>query len=226
MRVAVKICGFVRPRDVETALELDIDAIGIMLDPCVRQVSPTAARQLLRVAQGSHVLKVAVTGRISADAIEPLVEMGFDIVQAVLTADEFARTEREVSVLPVVFDGPEAEARSRALLRTWNATEPRAESPLGRLNLDGAAGGGRGLRVDDALALRLASQTRLMLSGGLTPENVAPIVSKVRPVAVDVTSATESDIGVKDPMRIRRFVEAVRLGEASNSTSDVCDHMG
>jgi phosphoribosylanthranilate isomerase len=55
----------------------------------------------------------------------------------------------------------------------------------------------------------------LVLAGGLTPENVAAAVKRVRPFAVDVASGVESSPGVKDVDRMRRFIDAVRTAEIS-----------
>ena len=76
--------------------------------------------------------------------------------------------------------------------------------------------GGAGLRLDWELARAFAAQNpgrRVILAGGLTPENVASAVAAVRPFAVDVASGVEgADALRKDPLRIRQFIEAVRMG--------------
>jgi phosphoribosylanthranilate isomerase len=56
---------------------------------------------------------------------------------------------------------------------------------------------------------------RIILAGGLTPDNVGQAVSRVRPWAVDVSGGVESAPGIKDKRLIARFVEAVRIVEES-----------
>jgi phosphoribosylanthranilate isomerase len=78
--------------------------------------------------------------------------------------------------------------------------------------------GGTGERADwDAWSL-YASKTRvppLVLAGGLTPDNVAEAIAQVRPAAVDVASGVESEPGIKDQAKIKRFVDAARAAFAS-----------
>jgi len=69
--------------------------------------------------------------------------------------------------------------------------------------------GGSGKSFDWAVADRVAHKENILLAGGLTPENVGSAISQLSPWGVDVSSGVETD-GVKDPARIRAFIEAVR----------------
>jgi phosphoribosylanthranilate isomerase len=73
--------------------------------------------------------------------------------------------------------------------------------------------GGTGQTVDWALLAERASDVPLVLSGGLTPENVGDAVARVRPFAVDVASGTETSPGVKDPAKLTAFAEAVQAAD-------------
>jgi phosphoribosylanthranilate isomerase len=73
----------------------------------------------------------------------------------------------------------------------------------------GAMYGGTGIAFAWKIVEPLARQRRVIVSGGLVPENVAACVAAVRPFAVDVRSGVESD-GVKDPAKMRAFIRAVR----------------
>ncbi|MDA1278817.1 MAG: phosphoribosylanthranilate isomerase [Chloroflexi bacterium] len=69
--------------------------------------------------------------------------------------------------------------------------------------------GGSGLTFDWALAESLANHENVLLAGGLTPANVQSAIAQLAPWGVDVSSGVETD-GVKDPDRIRAFIEAVQ----------------
>ena len=73
--------------------------------------------------------------------------------------------------------------------------------------------GGSGVTADWDGAAELAKKYPLLLAGGLTPENVAEAVGRVKPWGVDVASGVESRPGVKDEAKMRAFVRAVRDGE-------------
>jgi phosphoribosylanthranilate isomerase len=70
--------------------------------------------------------------------------------------------------------------------------------------------GGTGTIADWSAAAELAIHYPILLAGGLTPENVAEAVRRVHPWGVDVASGVESSPGVKDPVKMRAFVQAVR----------------
>ena len=73
--------------------------------------------------------------------------------------------------------------------------------------------GGSGEKADWSAAAELAKKYPLLLAGGLTPENVAEAVGRVKPWGVDVASGVESAPGKKDPSKMKAFVQAVRDAE-------------
>jgi phosphoribosylanthranilate isomerase len=73
--------------------------------------------------------------------------------------------------------------------------------------------GGTGASADWNVARRAAAAHRIILAGGLTPENVGAAIRSVRPYAVDVASGVESKPGKKDHMRLKEFIEEVRRAE-------------
>jgi len=123
----------------------------------------------------------------------------------------------------VAFDeaGAPACGPGPATTRAWGALRVRdAASLAGAEELpceavlldawDAHAAGGTGRTFDWALAAGLARTRRVVLAGGLTPGNVAAAIAQVRPWMVDVSSGVEAGPGIKDPARVRAFMEAVR----------------
>ncbi|MDP2052914.1 MAG: N-(5'-phosphoribosyl)anthranilate isomerase, partial [Acidobacteriota bacterium] len=70
--------------------------------------------------------------------------------------------------------------------------------------------GGTGQTVDWTRARAVAAKRRIILAGGLTAENVADAIKTVVPYAVDVASGVETEPGIKDLMKLRAFIDAVR----------------
>jgi phosphoribosylanthranilate isomerase len=75
--------------------------------------------------------------------------------------------------------------------------------------------GGTGLAVDLLLAEWLSSRFRILLAGGLTVETVGPVVERIRPWGIDVSSGVERSKGLKDHALVRAFVQAVRASDAN-----------
>jgi len=72
--------------------------------------------------------------------------------------------------------------------------------------------GGTGKRVDLSFAAEVVAQSHVpvILAGGLSPDNVAEVIAIVRPFCVDVSSGVEEKPGIKDPIKMRDFIQAVR----------------
>jgi len=211
--VTIKICGFTRPQDVDLAVRAGADAIGLVLvddgSPC--RVDVGRARELLAAAGDAET--VAVLGPATPAGLEAVAPLGFDVLQVVVEPGVEGGSllgHGAAGLLPVFFDHGEVEAAVAGWVAGHSLPPVRRGSVVGTVNLDGALGGGQGLRADWTRAAKLARRWPLTLSGGLNLENVAAALERVRPHAVDVTSGTEASPGVKDPVRLRDFIEAVR----------------
>jgi phosphoribosylanthranilate isomerase len=78
--------------------------------------------------------------------------------------------------------------------------------------------GGTGQRFDLSIACELVnSGWRVIVAGGLTPENVGEVVTTARPYGVDVSTGVEATLGRKDPEKVARFVAAVRAADVRRS---------
>lgn len=204
-RTRIKICGLTREADVEAAVEAGADAIGfVFYPPSPRFVSPKRAAELAR-----HLPPfMAVTALfVNAAAQE---------IQAVLEA-------LPVDVLQ--FHGDEREDECRRWLRPYlraarvrpgmdliqyAAVFSTARGILLDAFVEGYGGGGQ---TFDWSVIPSDMPKPIVLSGGLTPENVGDAVRRVRPAAVDVSSGVEVAKGIKDAAKIAAFVAAVRAAE-------------
>ena len=192
----LKICGMTSPEAVSAALEAQVDAIGFVFAPSVRELQPQRAAQLAAPAR-ARALCIAVTQHPSQALIEQILdEFGPDVLQTDLEDLAGLRLPASLTVLPVV----------RGAL-----TDPRAAPP--RLLFEGARSGSGGT-ADWGQAMLLARATQLILAGGLTAANVAAAIQSVRPFGVDVSSGVESAPGRKRPQRIVEFVQAARAAFA------------
>jgi phosphoribosylanthranilate isomerase len=207
--VEVKICGLTRAVDAELADAAGAAYLGVIFAGGPRERSPVEARATL---SGRRARKVGVFAAQSAAEIGQIAStVGLDVVQVHGAADperiQALRAATGLEIWAVVRTpdgvlGDDAEALADA-----------ADALVVDALVDGRLGG-TGVPVPwGALGESLdAMHTghRIVLAGGLTPENVAEAISYVSPMVVDVSSGVESAPGIKDHARIRAFVAAVR----------------
>ncbi|HEX7061960.1 MAG TPA: phosphoribosylanthranilate isomerase [Woeseiaceae bacterium] len=196
MTLLVKICGLRHAAAVQAAVAAGADAVGFVFAPSPRRVTAREATVLARdVPQG--VKRVAVMLHPTPEEWRE-VELLFrpDVLQA--DAGDFEQLEvpADIERWPVLRQGAALPAMLPEVFLYEGATS------------------GRGERVDWSEAARLARRGRMVLAGGLDRDNVAEAIRRVAPFGVDVSSAVESAPGVKDPARIRAFVEAARTAAA------------
>jgi len=199
MATFVKICGLSTAADVDAAIAAGADAIGFVFAQSPRRVSVDQARALTRDLPAS-IVRVAVMRHPSQSEWDEVVT-GFrpDCLQTDVADFDGLIVPHASKTMPVYRDTP-------ALDRTAAAQEPQL--------LFEAASSGAGQRPDWDTAAKLAAQTKLMLAGGLDPDNVVEAIKHVSPWGVDVSSGVESRRGVKDPDKIAAFVNAVRTLES------------
>ena len=212
----VKICGLTRRGDAERAAESGASYGGAILAP-----------------GGKRTITVAAAAALFAEL--PLLRVGV-FVDA--TVEEMLRAAETVRLDVIQLHGSERAATAASLrdrgCTVWKAIRLRDPSQLADavdefdgavdgLHVDGyspLAPGGTGTSFDwDALAARLdrlPDSLPLIVSGGLTPENVARAVATLHPAVVDVSTGVETSPGVKDPAAVAAFVAAVR-GSLSES---------
>lgn len=149
--------------------------------------------------------------------------------------DELARTADRVGLTLLQLHGDEGpvycqEAARRTGCRVMKAVRVHSAADVQALQpfhtdyhlLDSyspAAPGGTGQSFDWALAKLHPGQPPVVLSGGLTPDNVGSAIADARPFAVDTASGTESEPGVKDPAKLTAFFRAVAAADALAASS-------
>jgi phosphoribosylanthranilate isomerase len=194
----VKICGITRPEDAEAAVAAGANAIGFIFWPkSPRFIDPHRARTI-------------------AAALPPFVTaVGVFVNQPVAYVNGVASL---VALGAVQLHGDEtpeyAATVSRPVMKAVSAGRDEARVWPSRVRLlldvhDPVARGGTGRTIDWAAAADLAARREVLLAGGLTPDNVADAVARVRPFGIDVSSGVERAPGIKDHGRLRALFEAV-----------------
>jgi phosphoribosylanthranilate isomerase len=200
----VKICGITRPEDAELAADLGAWAIGFNFWPgSKRRCDPAIAAGIARVLRR----RVEPAGVF----VNP-------------TLDEVVQLAESVGLTHIQLHGDEGPSFCTAVAQRTGAKVIKALRigsgadiiDAERFHtdfhlLDAAAGkayGGTGRTWDWALAAKRHSRVPVILSGGLTPGNVAEGIAAVRPWGVDVASGVESAPGIKDPDKMEAFFAA------------------
>ena len=184
------------------AAELGADAVGFVLYPnSPRCVKPTLARTMIAQVP-PYVTTVGVFANQSTKEILDIVEeCGFDLVQ--LQGDE-----------PPEFCQRLGSRVIKAIrVKNHDSIKPMASYSVRAFVLDTYREdqfGGTGERFDWTLALQARQFGRVILAGGLTPENVGEAVMKVQPYGVDVSSGVEQQVGKKDHTKIEKFIKQAR----------------
>jgi phosphoribosylanthranilate isomerase len=196
----VKICGITRLEDARAAVAAGADALGFVLWPkSPRFVAPSAVRAIICELPKSLFLVGVFVNQPSDEVNEAAAAAGLTHVQ--LHGDETpvfaARVARPV--IKATSAPTEATARDWPADTTWLVDGHDAERR-----------GGTGQTADWDAVAEFARTREVVLAGGLTPENVAEAVARVRPFGIDVSSGVEHAPGIKDPERLKALFRALR----------------
>jgi phosphoribosylanthranilate isomerase len=206
--VRVKICGVTNRADAETAIELGADALGFNFYEDSKRFIDFRAEAEWISSLPPFVTRVAVVVSPSLEQAREISALPWiDMLQlhggeSPQFCAEFAKTG-----MPFI---------KAIALRDEAAAANTAEFCTRNILLDAFVPGqfgGTGHTVDFALAEKFSAQNpgvALLLSGGLTAENVAEAVRRVRPFAVDVASGVEREPRKKDRGLMRAFIEAAQ----------------
>jgi phosphoribosylanthranilate isomerase len=216
----VKICGLKTVEAVEAAVAGGADYVGfVFYEPSPRNVTPAVASALARRVQGR------------AKVVALLVDPDDSLLDQVVSA---------IDPDVIQLHGWETPSRVAEIRKRWSRpvmkavhVETWADAEAGLYYLDAAdlilfdakasprfieaLPGGNGIPFDWRTLLAVKGKLPFMLSGGLTPENVAEAIRLTGAEAVDVSSGVEVRPGEKDPERIRRFLAAVKAAAVGQS---------
>jgi len=203
MATAVKICGITRPEDALAAARAGAHAIGLVFyAKSPRHVTPARAAEIIRVLP-PFVTTVGLFVDTTAEGVRAaLAEAPVGLLQ--FHGDETPEFCRQ-------FKRPYVKAvrvKAGVDLLQYAQDYHDAKALLLDAFVEGLHGGS-GAAFDWSLIPR-GLPLPVILSGGLTPENVADAVRRVRPSAVDTSSGVESAKGIKDAQKIAAFIKGVR----------------
>lgn len=194
----VKICGITRVEDADAAVAAGAGAIGFVFWPTSpRFIDPYRARTI------AAMLPPFVT------VVGVFVNQPLDYVNGVASLVRLGAVQLHGDETPAF-----AAAVSRPVIKAVSVggLDTRAWPARTMLLLDAhdpVARGGTGRTIDWTAAADVAAQRAILLAGGLTPDNVADAVARVRPFGIDVSSGVERAPGIKDHQRLRALFEAV-----------------
>lgn len=209
VRTRVKVCGLTRSADVHAAVELGVDAVGLVFYPPSKRMLDLAHARELRALVPAFVDAVALF--VNPDPAE--VRRTLDAVRPDL----------------LQFHGEESpefcESFGVRYMKGFRVGAPGLNTPAGLAQhcstyatasawlFDSYSGGygGSGTSFDPSLLSDLHGATArpLVLAGGLSPDNIEALLAAVHPYAVDVSSGVEDAPGLKNKEKIRAFMQAV-----------------
>ena len=195
----VKICGITNEQDALLAVALGADALGFVFAPSQRQISPALAREIVKRLPPETVTVGVFRNETPSRIIEIVNEARLQGAQ--LHGHETPAMTAEVATdVRFVIKAVVAGSQDAAHASTFASDA---------ILVDGLHPGS-GTAYDWELLQDIPTDIRLMLSGGLTPENVAAGIAQVRPWAVDVSSGVEKAPGLKDAVKMRHFITNAR----------------
>jgi phosphoribosylanthranilate isomerase len=203
----IKICGVTTPEEALCVVDAGADALGMIFADSPRRIPIERAREIARIVP-AFVSLVAVFVDPEPALVEEAVRIGC-VPQ--FCGDESAAFCEDAAPAAYLKAFPVDERETTEGISNYAARYARATLLFDAYVV--GMRGGTGKTFDWEIVRLLAARRRVVVSGGLTPDNVGDCVRRVRPYAVDVRSGVETH-GKKDPERIAAFVRAVRESDA------------
>lgn len=205
----VKICGLTNEEDALAAAALGADAVGFVFAPSARQIAPVRAYDIVRRLPP----EILTVGVFRNEAPKRVVDI---CLRTQLGAAQLHGRERPE-------DSAFVRARVPFVIKAFAAGDPAldevADHHVDAILIDSPEPGS-GRVFDWSLADGAPDDRRVILAGGLTPDNVAEAIARVRPWGVDVSSGVERSPGSKDVVKLRDFIAAARGAEPVDYVTD------
>lgn len=211
MQTKVKICGNTNYEDAALALDLGAAAVGfVFYDKSSRYVAPSQAQEICRKLPPFAVKVGVFVNEFDISIVRNVAEMcGLSVIQLHGSENpEYCLRLPEWTVVKA--------------LRVNDGFDPKhvADFPVSGVLLDAYDAdtyGGTGRLFDWNVAVEAKQYARIILAGGLRPENVASAVRMVKPYAIDVCSGVESKPGHKDKANMRAFFAEVEKASGESA---------
>jgi phosphoribosylanthranilate isomerase len=208
--VKVKICGITNIKDAHSAVEAGCDGLGfVFYKKSPRYISPEKARGII-LDLPARVIKIGVFVNNSEKSIKTIArKCSLDMLQfSGNQSPEFCRRFKGYKVIK--------SFRVKDRIRLSQVLRYRVFAYLFDSFSPGSFGGtGKTLKWAFLARDLEGVKTPIFLAGGLNAKNVVAAVSKVRPTWVDASSALESRPGMKDRVKVNKFVASVKLNSPS-----------
>lgn len=202
MRTRIKICGITREEDAMSAAELGADAVGLVFyPPSPRCVSIPQALAISNALPPFVNIVALFVNPTKAEVTQVVSSLRVDLLQFHGDEEERACVQYGLPYLKAI------RVKSDTNLIQYEQLYPTAKALLLDTYSDHAFGG-TGETFDWAVIPKKMSKP-IILAGGLSVDNVAKAVLQVRPYAVDVSGGVELSKGIKDPVKIAKFISAV-----------------
>jgi phosphoribosylanthranilate isomerase len=207
----VKICGLTNYEDARFAARAGADLLGFVFAESPRRVTRDATCEMMgRLRSEGLTVPLGVgvfVDPIAADVIRICTQCELTIAQ--LHGAETPETCRMIAEAGI------------SVIKSFRVRDHISLQTIERYDMvsfvhfdtyDPERAGGTGRAFDHSLVAGLSKRFRILLSGGLTPENVAGAIALVRPWGVDVSSGVEIAPGRKDPAKVEAFIRNARGG--------------
>jgi len=201
VRTRVKICGITRIEDALVSVDYGADALGFVFHRSSRRyIEPERARTIIEQLP-PFIQTFGVFADEPTDAVLRVYkESGVNTIQS-MNVDRAFPGISPSSIIPVVRVGSDHEEREMESI-------PEDITVLLDTFVPGEKGG-TGITFEWDIAKKFARRRRIIVAGGIRPENVSDLIACVRPYGVDVSSGVEESPGKKDHAKIALFMKSV-----------------